>query len=554
MRKLLTFFIVMILSLSMVSAISVISSSQITFDTNDDRFNGPAFVVTSIENDGQDEIDWSMANFKNTVDDEYEVVRSGSIKSDFYDYYWLYPIKITGVDVGAKLVGTKDYLWRSNAEAWCESLNGDYIVKKFNIARWDCVRYETQGYISQFEQGEWNYNLDYIVNIDGVENKKITLTQTASSKSTLIDEDNYFTAYIETMGTTYREDPVAGAKLRGYYRFGSGEWTVLASSFPPSAFNNPTNFPFSIDGNSFFGIEDCFEHYNSIISEPAQRCIDGLNNAKDNYLNVHYGENILSKPLDFSGVSTTSFTGSVKYDDDTIYRNPMVTLTIRADDLVVKRTFGKGEIVDVSYPKDMIIGQTYTTAFTFKNVGDADMDATINLNCPSFSLVMDQRFPIKKGETVTKEGQLTFTSQVTGCEDSQPCVITIMNSNTGIVDDTESFKSEICRPNDCNNVGSSTCDGDDVMQCVDLKGSYVLQKVEECKPGECIITGNYAECETPVDSDYKTCPNGVRVLKTEECPADNTIWYILGVLGLAIIIGGFALASKGRGRGGSLKL
>lgn len=547
---------VLLMSFSLASAISVISVSQIDFKSNDPNFNGPVFVVTSIENKGQDEIQWSMQNFESQLPNDYEMQRTGSIVSDFKNYYWQHAIKITAVDVGAKIVGTKDILFRSNAISWCEGLNGNYIVKKLGTGvRWDCVKYEIEGYVAQFEQGQWMYQLDYIVNINGVGSDVVTLTQSSTSNSKLISPKNYFNAVVQTMGTTFKADPIIDAKIRPYYKFGSGEWIILANSFPPGAFNNPENFGFYMNGRFFGGVDKCFDYYDGVYTDTAQRCINAYNQAKVSYLDPHYGANILPKPLDFSGISTTTFTGSVKYNDGLIYRNPMVTLTLKADNLVVKRSFGKAQISNVQYPKDMIVGQSYSFAVDVKNIGEADMDATLNMNCPSFSVSLPQRFPIKKGETVTQKGTIIFTGVVTGCQDSQPCVLQVLNTNSGIVDDTKSFVSEICRPSECNNVGTSTCIGDDIMQCVDLKGSYVFQKIQTCKPGECIVEGTNAKCKTDVESDYKLCPNGDYILKTDKCP-DNTLWIIIAIIGgLALISIVLAFVSKNKGgRGGAINL
>ena len=200
MNKIIILLMVLLISISSVSAFEVLSSSNIEFDSNNDLYKGPAFVVLGVENGGQDSITWTMNNFADEMDDDYIITKSGTITSTFDSHGWMYSTELEGYSYKAKKIGTKFFLPWDDSGAWCVGEGGDFTVPSGSYSSDDCIEILPKVAYYSLNQGKYEYDVEYELNIFGKGIEKLKLTETSSTASNLIGHKNWFQVTITTHG------------------------------------------------------------------------------------------------------------------------------------------------------------------------------------------------------------------------------------------------------------------------------------------------------------------------------------------------------------------
>ena len=497
MNKLLLFLMIFIISISSVSALRVLSSSQIDFQSNNALYNGPAFVVTGIENGGVDVVTWSINNFDDNVDEGYGVTKTGTIESDFKPDGWTYPIQYNSEEWSYKIIGLKTITWDSSARDWCfNELGGDMWVSRTTIFSRACLKAYETGYFFKLKTGEYNYDVDYTLNVDGQGSDTFTLTETSRDGQRLIGSRNWFQAVIETLGTTFRSDPDIDDKMELYWNTQTSQWKVIDPS--------PNTYAVS-EGVAENYIMNCNKN-KPMGYDYSQVCVDRWNDHKGELLGglYNYIPNIdtSSATVSSSGLGA----GSVKFADDNIYRNPLVTLTINADKVGIIRNYGEADIVSVSYPEKMVVGQNYPITIVTKNVGEAEMSVSLKFSCSAYSISgISQNFVLQEGGTKTDSGTIIFTGNVIGCSTGNKCVLSAGNVG-GSIDDTYDFTPKVCQMSECFVEGATECLDLTIRKCVNVNGVLKYETVKTCTD-KCVQSGNFASCDDGNDDRY--CGDGL---------------------------------------------
>lgn len=496
-----------ILMMTSVSALSLLSVSQVDFDSNNALYQGPAFVVAGVENGGNDIVTWTIGSeLESTLDDGYSIDKTGSVSSDFKSEGWSYPLKYSRSDYAFRSLGQKSFLSGSNAEEWCRNLGGDRYVTTWNAFNYACIEEYEAGRFFSLNQGEYKYSVDYIFKVDGAGSDKLTLTDTTSTNGKMIGDRNWFQAVRQTDGVPGLSDPDIDDKIWLYYDMSNSQWRTVQ---PDSGSEISYNKAYDFYSNCWGGLWN----YNQW-----DNCIDNWNVVRNSYLS---SINKYQSNIDTSGISGVG-TGSLAYDDGNIYRNPIVTLTINADKLGITRLFGKGEIVSVDVPPTLEVGQRYPFSITYRNVGDATMDASIGIDCNSYSVGgIDTRVTLEKGETRTDSGIISFSGNVDGCTTANRCIMTIKNTNAVGTDDIEQIPIKVCQASECSEVGASDCFGNIMRKCVNIGGVLQYSTIMTCSQS-CVDSGYNAQCDDGARSvcGDGSCADDEMVGESKYCPSD----------------------------------
>jgi len=492
MKKIFLIFLILIISISSVSAISILSSSQIDFDSNNPLYAGPAFVVLGVENGGRDLITWSMYNFAEELDNDYTMTRSGTISSEFETEGWTYPTDSESTVYGAKEIGAK---WTLYPSSWCNDLGGNLYITKTNAVYFSCIKIYPIGYFHSLKTGEYDYNVEYTLDINNVGSDKFVLTETNPTGGRMIGDKNWFQAIRQTDGVSRYSDPDIDDKMWLYWDLGAVRWNTILPVSEPNRLSYYSVMNHLLECPDLFGVGDI-----------AKQCLDRLDNERNNIINYRYFSdvNVFGK-LDSNGNIIQSSVpteisneygqgvGAVTFDNGNIYRNPIVTLTINADKLGVYRSFGKADIINIDYPLELKSGTTDYIDIKVKELGMGDMDAIIEFNCRDFSISgFNPRFSLDKGETKTISGRISFTGNTIGCNDFD-CTLTVGNTNAVGIDDSYKIDINVCPPSECAIEGSSICFGNILRVCTNVNGVLKYGPTVVCENG-CKIDGNTAYC------------------------------------------------------------
>ncbi len=549
-KNILLFLLILIMCISPVNAISILSVSEVNFESNNDWYSGPAFVCAGVENGGQDEITWELHELDETLPEGYSVEKSGSITSEFNSNGWDYPMKISNLAFGLKKIGDSTFHWTDeSANEWCEGIGGWRAVDDgWTSFYYVCMAFYQRGYEFELSPGTYDYSVDYTMNIEGEGSDSLTITEATSVNGMMIGSKNWFQIVRQTDGTTSSSDPDVDDKISFLYDVEDGEYMTT----------EPDANYWKVSGDTIASeFSECMGWFQS--GYDWQCCLDELD---DSYEDWKYGiwkyfdEDKLGEPVVNMGLGT----GSIHYDDGNIYRNPIVTLTINADKLGVYREFGTAEFSKVTYPSNLLVGEEGILAIEVKNVADGDMEAYIGFDCPKYEISgINQRFDLDSGDTRSDSGTIRYLGSVEGCSENDSCRLTIQNANLPTIDDEYIFTPKVCQLSNCDadEVGMRTCVGDTVKECTEINGAYQLETVVNCPEG-CVVEDSKVFCE----GTLSTCSKGVSPflceigeddpLSDNYCPEDckkgeamedsdleTILMWVLG--GLGVLILGFAL-------------
>lgn len=522
MIRKISLIIMFLLMAQSVFAFSLVSQSKVEFVTNNPRYDGEAFVVSGVHNslgDVSDEIVWEIDDFDQVLDSGYTMQATGDIVTSFETKGWVYPLRVTNYDIGIRLLFDSDwFLTESKAETECISLGGQDVVLGDSPFQWSCVQYYREGVFVKLEGGVYKWETQYNLQIDGQGSDSITLSDETFSAGLDIGSKNWFTAVWQGNLVSNRADPQINGDIALYYSIRTGQWRVIRSSVDLNA----------LDGNS------ALDDYMSCIDAPTvsyflgnwdNTCIDRWNIKRTETLNSYYTtQNYLNlNDAQYQNdANVGSGIGSIVFDDGNIYRYPFVTLTIDADRLQVRRSFGVGEIVSVDYPANMEVGQEYPITITTRNVGESDMQADLNLQCSSYLISgITTRYSLSAGQTKTDSGTIIFTGSVAGCNENIPCQLSIKNTQVVETDDTYSFTPKVCEASECQTEGAQDCFGNIINECVLINGVLKYRTLKTCS-NQCVDEGYYATCD---DNERAVCGDGIceateRSGERDYCPSD----------------------------------
>jgi len=514
MNKIFIGLFMMLMMVSSVSALSILNAGQVNFQSNNAFYSGPAFVVSGVENGGQDEVTWTIAELKNQLGDGYSYTGTGSVKGDFTNQYWQYPIQTLSPIYSARQIGVEWFLLPSSAATWCSDLGGDFVGKLPFSVNFGCVEFYESGKFYTLNSGTYKYNLDYSLTIDGKGTDKISLSETTPKGGNLIGSKNYFVAVVQTHGVSKRSDPTIPTEMSLVYSLKDSRWTMLNKITSTTA----SQVGFSVLSQSY---SDCWNTVS--VSNQIEKCNADWDAKVAAFMSANAlgGSSFDRTKISFNQLSTVSFSGNVTYNDGNIYREPIVTLTLNADAIGVKRTYGIGDIVSVTAPSQMIIGQSSPLSITLKNVGDAQLDGVLNYQCSAYSISgITQSQVLAPGASKTLTGSITYTGSATGCQAGSKCILTYGNRNAVTFDDKYEFTPQVCQPNECNTEGKTECIGNVVRKCERVNTILKYNTISTCPDG-CEYLNSNAVCKDvkPVCGNY-ICELGESEGEENYCPTD----------------------------------
>lgn len=516
MKKVIIPILFILMMIFSVSAIDITSISQVTFDTNNALYSGEAFVISGVENGGQDTVLFQIAGLETKLPEGYTMERSGTIGSKITNYRQEFPLSYieTSWEI-KKMSETKFFLSSTSASDWCAGLissgQGYVTDNVFNV--WSCYEYSpTQGYFYQLQSGRHKYDLTYTLDVYdfGIDKVDFKITDTSKATGTMIGDKNWFQARVTTHGVTAAKPPDLDNKMILHYSLADNKYRILKASFETKDVDYDA-------ASAYF--TSCIGF--TVLGDSAVTCMNKWNANVMSKLSLGEYYSISINPYTkMNAISINEQTGvasgSILFDDGNLYINPIVTLTIKADKVGIQRVFGKGDITSIQVPPRMDIGQIYDFSMTIENVGDATMDALLKWNCKQYAITGFSQFQsgLKSGEPKTLNGRITPIGSLTGCG-IVGCSITIQNSNTITIDDTYSFSSQTCQKTECKVAGISECiptGGNIIKTCTLVNGVLVYQNTAVCTT-KCVELGTRAFCDDNVEPK---CGDGVCAIQENE--------------------------------------
>lgn len=456
MKKLfLTIFMIILLSFSAL-AFSTISVSKIDFSSNDVDVDGPAFLISGVDNHGNDELVYSQQLVSSSQSSSEKV----TIKTDIKNYRVEYPIRFSDViyrldnALGeGKYYITVPFVDRSSD---CFNKGGSFIYKdKYSFTEY-CYKFVNVGVRGEIENANSKY--DITVSVTG---KSGTDSVTSVNGASVVSAREKVFYRSEGLLNSGIQVPSLDGNYDVYYK--GGQQNLVDKS----AWNN---YRVSYD-NLMNQINS--KNYDSSFAGLISKINQQVSNFEIVKPYSNYNYQIKGGVSDGVVVITPPETSLFEY--------PLFTLKVNAEWVGIIRNVGKPVIVSASqYNNCFAEGTQGRIDLKVRNDGEQSTFQAETTCDTHFNTLNINRFSIAKGQTYSLSIPLTGETEnkLTG-----QCWIKVSDINNPIQVSEKGVSVCVTNAVQCPTLGQKSCIDGNVVVCQKNNGVNVWNLDTACQNG-----------------------------------------------------------------------
>jgi hypothetical protein len=561
MMKQLTFLILVLMMVSSVSAFTIISSSRIDFDSNNPDLAKPAFVLNTIENGGSQYVQYTLplSNLEGSLPQGYELQGVGEIRSQVTDY------RVTwGVQLAQPLkpifelqeIGSKFYLFRSDADNWCQGIGGVLANKNYGFSNYDCFGVEIYGYLSDLNPSYTTRFTNTITVLANGQTATVQVSESVVTGQTILpgqpikDNNNRVQVKFLSLAGSPNAIPSLHTERSAMYSTQTNTWRMITKIS-------------NVNYNQFYSLSGMQKQMADCVLLRGNRQLES-----SDYCSQQVNQNVVStfSSMPFTGSTISSVEGTngeVVLRPAQAYTYPKMQLIIDADWVGIFRPTGNPQIRGIEKEEEYVEGTDITITSTVRNTANVPATFAYDINCPSPFIARPINLQdFKAGETRSVVHPITAE---TTSRDTVTCTFTVRDYENPSVSVSTPFDLTVVSSTTCSPLGRQRCLLNDIQQCQEENGVLVWKQLASCL-NSCIPPDErgYAQCSELVNQvpicgnnicqareniqgDVYYCPEDCPPVKPATITDTTLVFIIIGVLATIILITAIVLRLKKEG-------